>query len=149
MFYALLWTALFCIVVFYSSYPDRTDNSFSRSHSSSTTSLENVNKEAIECLVFADAYARKSGASPYVTQWCSVVLVIHWYGMKYYGSVTLGNWSFVAHLCQQCYLEASAWKWNDLAGLEHNIRNPSARQPFRRFYKGLPLVTLLVIHSNS
>ena len=40
---------------------DKTDSSFSQSHSSSMTSLDNVNKEAIQCLVFADAYTRKAG----------------------------------------------------------------------------------------
>jgi len=40
---------------------DKTDSSFSQSHSSSMTSLDNVNKEAIQCLVFTDAYTRKAG----------------------------------------------------------------------------------------
>lgn len=40
---------------------DKTDGSFSRSRSSSMSSLENINKEAIQCLAFADAYTRKSG----------------------------------------------------------------------------------------
>jgi len=42
-------------------FADKTDSSFSQSHSSSMTSLDNVNKEAIQCLVFADAYTRKAG----------------------------------------------------------------------------------------
>jgi len=40
---------------------DKTDSSFSQSHSSSMTSLDNVNKEAIQSLVFTDAYTRKAG----------------------------------------------------------------------------------------
>jgi len=42
-------------------FSDKTDSSFSQSHSSSMTSLDNINKEAIQCLVFTDAYARKAG----------------------------------------------------------------------------------------
>ncbi|CAL1539880.1 unnamed protein product [Lymnaea stagnalis] len=39
---------------------DKTDgSSFSRSRSSSMSSLDNVTKEAIQCLVFADSYTRK------------------------------------------------------------------------------------------
>ena len=41
--------------------PDKNDGSFSRSRSSSMSSLENVSKEAIQCLVFADSYTRKQG----------------------------------------------------------------------------------------
>ena len=37
------------------------DGSFSRSRSSSVSSLDNINKEAIHCLVFADSYAKKIG----------------------------------------------------------------------------------------
>ena len=40
---------------------DKNDGSFSRSRSSSMSSLENISKEAIQCLVFADAYTRKTG----------------------------------------------------------------------------------------
>ena len=46
---------------------DKTDSSFSQSHSSSMTSLDNVNKEAIQCLTFADAYARKAGPTTLTT----------------------------------------------------------------------------------
>ncbi|XP_053396743.1 syntaxin-binding protein 5-like isoform X2 [Mercenaria mercenaria] len=43
-----------------SSASDKNDgSSFSRSRSSSMSSLENVSKEAIQCLVFADSYTRK------------------------------------------------------------------------------------------
>ena len=41
---------------------DKNDGlSFSRSRSSSMSSLENVSKEAIQCLVFTDSYTRKFG----------------------------------------------------------------------------------------
>ena len=40
---------------------DKADGSFSRSRSSSISSLENVSKEAITAVVFADAYCRKTG----------------------------------------------------------------------------------------
>ena len=43
---------------------DKNDGaSFSRSRSSSMSSLENVSKEAIQSLVFADSYTRKFGES--------------------------------------------------------------------------------------
>lgn len=40
---------------------DKLDSSFSRSRSSSMSSLENITSEAIQCLVFADSFARKTG----------------------------------------------------------------------------------------
>ncbi|XP_063909291.1 syntaxin-binding protein 5 isoform X3 [Zophobas morio] len=39
---------------------DKLDSSFSRSRSSSMSSLENITSEAIQCLVFADSFAKKS-----------------------------------------------------------------------------------------
>ncbi|XP_023311106.1 syntaxin-binding protein 5 isoform X2 [Anoplophora glabripennis] len=39
---------------------DKLDSSFSRSRSSSMSSLENITSESIQCLVFADSYTRKS-----------------------------------------------------------------------------------------
>ncbi|XP_076258837.1 syntaxin-binding protein tomosyn isoform X4 [Rhynchophorus ferrugineus] len=39
---------------------DKLDSSFSRSRSSSMSSLENITSEAIQCLVFADSYTKKS-----------------------------------------------------------------------------------------
>ncbi|KAL4233705.1 Syntaxin-binding protein 5 [Mactra antiquata] len=41
------------------SFDKNDGSSFSRSRSSSMSSLENVSKEAIQCLVFADSYTRK------------------------------------------------------------------------------------------
>lgn len=40
---------------------DKLDSSFSRSRSSSMSSLENVLSEAVTCLAFADSYTKKSG----------------------------------------------------------------------------------------
>ena len=68
-------------------HTDKTDSSFSRSHSSSMTSLENVNKEAIECLVFADAYTRKSG-------------------MFFLFHISLMNWRR-----RVSYFSSDGWKW--------------------------------------
>ncbi|XP_044739572.1 syntaxin-binding protein 5 isoform X5 [Chrysoperla carnea] len=39
---------------------DKLDSSFSRSRSSSMSSLENISSEAIQCLAFADSYSKKS-----------------------------------------------------------------------------------------
>ncbi|XP_076466115.1 syntaxin-binding protein 5-like [Babylonia areolata] len=50
-----------CVVDMCSARGDRNDgSSFSRSRSSSISSLDNVTKEAIQCLVFADSYTRKT-----------------------------------------------------------------------------------------
>ncbi|KAG5890560.1 hypothetical protein JTB14_028310 [Gonioctena quinquepunctata] len=40
--------------------PDKLDSSFSRSRSSSMSSLENITSESIQCLAFADSYTKKS-----------------------------------------------------------------------------------------
>ncbi|KPJ10095.1 Syntaxin-binding protein 5 [Papilio machaon] len=40
---------------------DKLDSSFSRSRSSSMSSLENISQEGIQCLAFADSYTKKSG----------------------------------------------------------------------------------------
>ena len=45
---------------------DKSDGSFSRSRSSSMSSLENISKESIQCLTFADAYTRKTGKSLWI-----------------------------------------------------------------------------------
>nr|XP_019534246.2 syntaxin-binding protein 5 isoform X6 [Aedes albopictus] len=42
---------------------DKLDNSFSRSRSSSMSSLENASTEAVTCLAFADSYIKKSDPS--------------------------------------------------------------------------------------
>ena len=52
------WLSVICCAL----PPDKVDgSSFSRSRSSSISSLENISKEAIQCLNFADAYSRKTG----------------------------------------------------------------------------------------
>lgn len=40
---------------------DKLDTSFSRSRSSSMSSLENINSESVTCLAFTDSYTKKSG----------------------------------------------------------------------------------------
>ncbi|XP_053208518.1 syntaxin-binding protein 5-like [Panonychus citri] len=45
------------------SYRDKIDNSFSRSRSSSISSLDNISNEPIQCLTFAESYATKSETS--------------------------------------------------------------------------------------
>lgn len=40
---------------------DKLDSSFSRSRSSSMSSLENITGESIQCLAFADSFIKKSG----------------------------------------------------------------------------------------
>lgn len=59
---------LFHIVFVSISFPlhptgraDKLDNSFSRSRSSSMSSLENISSEAVTCLAFVDSYTKKSG----------------------------------------------------------------------------------------
>lgn len=54
---------------------DKTDSTFCRSQSSSASSLDNiVAKEAIQCLTFAESFARKSGKvnkmSCQFVSWC-------------------------------------------------------------------------------
>ncbi|XP_050303948.1 syntaxin-binding protein 5 isoform X4 [Anthonomus grandis grandis] len=41
-------------------FKDKLDSSFSRSRSSSMSSLDNITSEAIQCLVFVDSYSKKS-----------------------------------------------------------------------------------------
>jgi hypothetical protein len=45
---------------------DKLDSSFSRSRSSSMSSLENITSEAVQCLAFADSYTKKSGEYTFV-----------------------------------------------------------------------------------
>lgn len=42
---------------------DKLDSSFSRSRSSSMSSLDNISSEAVQCLVFAESFTRKNGES--------------------------------------------------------------------------------------
>lgn len=56
---------------------DKLDSSFSRSRSSSMSSLENITSEAIQCLVFADSYTRKSGT--FISQIRKIVIDIQYF----------------------------------------------------------------------
>ncbi|GFY09029.1 syntaxin-binding protein 5 [Trichonephila clavipes] len=48
---------------------DKIDSSFARSRSSSMSSLENITSEAVQCLVFAESYCRKSDFVTSPTLW--------------------------------------------------------------------------------
>ncbi|XP_052124427.1 syntaxin-binding protein 5 isoform X2 [Frankliniella occidentalis] len=53
---------------------NKLDSSFSRSRSSSMSSLENISAEAIQCLAFADSYTKKSDPCAYPTLWVGTSL---------------------------------------------------------------------------
>nr|XP_018914653.1 PREDICTED: syntaxin-binding protein 5 isoform X3 [Bemisia tabaci] len=53
---------------------DKLDSTSSRSRSSSMSSLENINYEAVQCLAFADSYTKKSDASTFPTLWVGTSL---------------------------------------------------------------------------
>ncbi|XP_073980721.1 syntaxin-binding protein tomosyn isoform X8 [Rhodnius prolixus] len=53
---------------------DKLDSSFSRSRSSSMSSLETINSEAIQCIAFADSYTKKSETSTFPTLWLGTSL---------------------------------------------------------------------------
>ncbi|XP_046399509.1 syntaxin-binding protein 5 isoform X2 [Ischnura elegans] len=53
---------------------NKLDSSFSRSRSSSMSSLENISSEAIQCLVFADSYTKKSEPTTSPTLWVGTSL---------------------------------------------------------------------------
>ncbi|KAA0185338.1 hypothetical protein HAZT_HAZT004323 [Hyalella azteca] len=53
---------------------DKLDGSFSRSRSSSISSLENISSEAIQCLTFADSYVKKNDAQMLPTLWVGTSL---------------------------------------------------------------------------
>uniref|UniRef100_T1J3H8 Small ribosomal subunit protein uS4 n=1 Tax=Strigamia maritima TaxID=126957 RepID=T1J3H8_STRMM len=48
---------------------DKIDSSFSRSRSSSMSSLENISSEAVQCLVFSDTFSKKTDAATTATLW--------------------------------------------------------------------------------
>ncbi|XP_024081941.1 syntaxin-binding protein 5 isoform X2 [Cimex lectularius] len=48
---------------------NKLDSSFSRSRSSSMSSLENISSEAVQCITFADSYTKKSDPSTFPTLW--------------------------------------------------------------------------------
>ncbi|CAH0389310.1 unnamed protein product [Bemisia tabaci] len=53
---------------------NKLDSTSSRSRSSSMSSLENINYEAVQCLAFADSYTKKSDASTFPTLWVGTSL---------------------------------------------------------------------------
>lgn len=54
---------------------DKLDSSFSRSRSSSMSSLENISQEGIQCLAFADSYTKKSDPTALLpTLWIGTTL---------------------------------------------------------------------------
>uniref|UniRef100_A0A224Z8X2 Syntaxin-binding protein 5 n=1 Tax=Rhipicephalus zambeziensis TaxID=60191 RepID=A0A224Z8X2_9ACAR len=53
----------------FNTLPDKLDSSFSRSRSSSMSSLENISSEAILCLSYAEAFCRKSDTSTSPSLW--------------------------------------------------------------------------------
>ncbi|GLH03019.1 Uncharacterized protein GBIM_08949 [Gryllus bimaculatus] len=53
---------------------NKLDSSFSRSRSSSMSSLENISSEAIQCLAFADSYTKKSDPITFPTLWVGTSL---------------------------------------------------------------------------
>lgn len=53
---------------------NKLDSSFSRSRSSSMSSLENISAEAIQCLAFADSYTKKADPCAYPTLWVGTSL---------------------------------------------------------------------------
>ncbi|CAH1717395.1 unnamed protein product [Chironomus riparius] len=54
---------------------DKLDNSFSRSRSSSMSSLENISSESVTCLAFVDSYTKKSDPSALIpTLWLGTSL---------------------------------------------------------------------------
>ncbi|XP_069961371.1 syntaxin-binding protein 5 isoform X4 [Cherax quadricarinatus] len=53
---------------------DKLDGSFSRSRSSSISSLENISSEAIQCLSFVDSYTRKNDTQMAPTLWVGTSL---------------------------------------------------------------------------
>ncbi|XP_042225803.1 uncharacterized protein LOC121868878 isoform X1 [Homarus americanus] len=53
---------------------DKLDGSFSRSRSSSISSLENISSEAIQCLAFVDSYTRKNDTQTAPTLWVGTSL---------------------------------------------------------------------------
>ncbi|XP_055303978.1 syntaxin-binding protein 5 isoform X14 [Sitodiplosis mosellana] len=52
-----------CLKSLFGEFFDKLDSSFSRSRSSSMSSLENISTESVTCLAFADSYTKKSDPS--------------------------------------------------------------------------------------
>ncbi|XP_064488140.1 syntaxin-binding protein 5-like isoform X2 [Ornithodoros turicata] len=58
----------------FNTLQDKIDSSFSRSRSSSMSSLDNVSSEAILCLSFAEAFCRKSDSMTFPSLWVGTSL---------------------------------------------------------------------------
>ncbi|BES93882.1 LLGL2 [Nesidiocoris tenuis] len=53
---------------------NKLDSSFSRSRSSSMSSLENISSEAVQCIAFADSYTKKTDSTTFPTLWLGTSL---------------------------------------------------------------------------
>lgn len=65
-----------CVPIHTTGRVDKLDTSFSRSRSSSMSSLENISTESVTCLAFADSYTKKSGK--YWSMTNAYLTVIFW-----------------------------------------------------------------------
>ncbi|XP_069358008.1 syntaxin-binding protein 5 isoform X9 [Maniola hyperantus] len=64
-----------CLKLLFGDLFDKLDSSFSRSRSSSMSSLENISQEGIQCLAFADSYTKKSDPTTLLpTLWVGTTL---------------------------------------------------------------------------
>ncbi|XP_075975068.1 syntaxin-binding protein tomosyn isoform X10 [Anticarsia gemmatalis] len=64
-----------CLKYLFADFLDKLDSSFSRSRSSSMSSLENISQEGIQCLAFADSYTKKSDPTTLLpTLWIGTTL---------------------------------------------------------------------------
>ncbi|XP_072932418.1 syntaxin-binding protein 5 isoform X10 [Epargyreus clarus] len=64
-----------CLKYLFADILDKLDSSFSRSRSSSMSSLENISQEGIQCLAFADSYTKKSDPTTLLpTLWIGTTL---------------------------------------------------------------------------
>ncbi|CAG4928673.1 unnamed protein product [Colias eurytheme] len=70
-----IWLVFGCLYIRLSFCLYKLDSSFSRSRSSSMSSLENISQEGIQCLAFADSYIKKSDPTSLVpTLWIGTTL---------------------------------------------------------------------------
>ncbi|CAH2046680.1 unnamed protein product, partial [Iphiclides podalirius] len=71
----LSWRGDNLLVLLATGRVDKLDSSFSRSRSSSMSSLENISQEGIQCLAFADSYTKKSDPTSLLpTLWIGTTL---------------------------------------------------------------------------
>ncbi|XP_069358006.1 syntaxin-binding protein 5 isoform X7 [Maniola hyperantus] len=70
-----IWLVFGCLYIRLSLCLYKLDSSFSRSRSSSMSSLENISQEGIQCLAFADSYTKKSDPTTLLpTLWVGTTL---------------------------------------------------------------------------